>query len=137
MSNKIIRVSDVMEKDFGIVDGNQTVSDVLDNMRTQTSRAVVVDKRDADDEYGLVLLSDIARQVLAKDRNPKRVNVYEIMTKPALSVSPDMKIRYCAQLFDNFHIHRAPVVKDGEVIGIVSYTDIVLKGLVEMLEDHD
>ena len=51
------------------------------------------------DEYGMVLLSDIAKQVLAKDRSPKRVNIYEIMAKPVLSVQPDMDIRYCARMF--------------------------------------
>lgn len=135
MGDKVIRVSDVMETDFNVVEGSQTVSDVLWTMRRQASQAVVVDKRDADDEYGLVLLSDIARKVLAKDRSPERVNVYEIMSKPALSVRPDMKIRYCAQLFDSFHIHRAPVLENGQVIGIVSYTDIVMKGLVDQLKD--
>ena len=78
---------------------------------------------------GMVLLSDIARQVLALDRAPERVNIYEIMTKPVLTVSPGMDIRYCARLLSRFDLPRAPVVEHGEVIGIVSHTDLVLKGL--------
>jgi len=68
--------------------------------------------------------------VLAKDRSPDRVNVYEIMAKPLLSVSPDMDIRYCARYFENFGLSRAPVVEHRKIIGIISFTDMVLKGLV-------
>jgi CBS domain-containing protein len=51
------------------------------------------------------------------------------MTKPVIQVSPDMDIRYCARLFGRLDINRAPVVEGGRVIGIVGYTDLVLKGL--------
>jgi len=86
-------------------------------------------KRHTDDEYGIVLLSDIARQVLAKDRAPERVNVYEIMSKPVLSVPSAMDIRYCARLFDKFGLTLAPVIDDGPVLGIVTYSNMVLRGL--------
>ena len=78
----------------------------------------------------MVMISDIARQVLAQDRAPDRVNIYEIMSKPLLSVPPDMDIRYCARLFTRFDLSRAPVLDKGEVIGIVSLTDLVMKGMM-------
>ena len=78
----------------------------------------------------MVLISDIARQVLAHDRSPQRVNIYEVMTKPIITVNPEMDIRYAARLFDRFGLSRAPVVEDGKVVGIVSFTDMVLKGMV-------
>jgi len=102
-------------------------------MRHVETKCVLVDKRHDDDAFGMVLLSDVARQVLAKDRAPERVNVYEIMTKPVVTVSPDMDIRYCARLFERFGLSRAPVEKDGNIIGIVSLTDMVLKGLCASL----
>jgi CBS domain-containing protein len=52
------------------------------------------------------------------------------MSKPVLSVHPDMDIRYCARLFARFDLSRAPVVEGREVIGIVSLTDLVMKGMV-------
>ena len=83
--------------------------------------------------YGIVLLADIARQVLARDKSPERVNVYEIMSKPVLGVSPDMDIRYCARLFDKFGLSLAPVIDQGKVVGLVSYSGLVLKGMVPNL----
>ena len=136
IKRKIIRVRDVMKTEFDIVDGRMTVIEALRTMNHVETKSLVVDKRDDDDEYGMVLISDIATRVLAKDRSPFRVNVYEIMTKPLLPVDPDMDIRYCARFFDRFNLSRAPVVEQRKVIGIISYTDMVLNGLVKY-EDLD
>ena len=46
------------------------------------------------------------------------------------TVKPEMDIRYCARLFDRFELSRAPVAEDGKVVGIVSFTDMVLRGLL-------
>jgi predicted transcriptional regulator len=127
---EIIRVRDVMKEEFDMVDGRITVMDALRTMKHVETKSLIVDKRNDDDEYGMVLISDIAKKVLAKDRSPDRINVYEIMAKPLLPVDPDMDIRYCARYFDNFGMSRAPVIEHRKIIGIISYTDMVLKGLV-------
>lgn len=134
MSQKpIVRVRDVMKSDFDMVDGMDTVADVLKNSKHPGSKCFIVNIRHDDDEYGIVLLSDIAKHVLARDKSPDRVNIYEIMSKPVISVDPDMDIRYCTRLFDNFGLSRAPVVEHKKVIGIVGYTDIVLRGVRDRL----
>lgn len=127
---KITRVEDVMKTDFDIVDGLETIASALQKMEHTETKCLIVRKRHSDDEYGILLLSDIARKVLADDKAPDRVNVYEVMTKPVLSVTPQMDIRYCARLFERFELSRAPVIVNNEVVGIVSFTDMVLKGLV-------
>jgi len=129
-NRKIIRVREVMKQEFDMIDGRITVMEALRTMKHVETKSLIVDKRNEDDEYGMVLISDIAREVLAKDRSPDRVNVYEIMAKPLLPVDPDMDIRYCARYFEKFGLSRAPVVENRKVIGIISYTDMVLKGLV-------
>lgn len=128
---KIVRVRDVMKTEVDVVDGMLTVSAALQSMKYPNTSTLVVDKRDEDDEYGVVMFRDVARQVLAHDRSPDRVNVYEIMSKPAIHVDPDMDVRYCARLFDRFGLSRAPVLDNGRIIGLVSYSDIVLKGLLK------
>ena len=128
-SIKLVRVREVMKTEFDRIDGIITVAQALRKMQYPDVQALIVNKRHIDDEFGMLLLADIASQVLAKDRSPERVNVYEIMAKPVIAVSPKMDIRYCARLFDHFNILRAPVVENDEVIGIVGFTDIVLLGL--------
>ncbi len=126
----IIRVRDVMKTDFDIVDGMMTVTEALKSMKYPDTRTLIVDKRHEDDEYGVVMFRDMAKKVLARDQSPDRVNIYEIMSKPVISVHPDMDIRYCTRLFDRFGLSRAPVLEHQKIIGLVSYTDIVLKGLI-------
>ena len=126
---KIIRVSDVMKHEFDMVDGMATVKDALMTMKHVETKCLIVNKRNNNDEYGILLISDIARQVLARDKALDRVNVYEVMSKPVVAVDPEMDVRYCARLFDRFGLTRAPVIKNNKVIGIVSFTDMVLKGI--------
>ena len=130
MTNKtVVRVRNVMKQNYDIVDGMTTVKDALSKMRYIETKCLIIDKRHEDDEYGIVLLSDIAKEVLAKDRAPERVNVYEVMSKPVISVDPEMDIRYCARMFEKFGLSRAPVIENGKVAGIVSFTDMVLHGV--------
>ena len=134
MSEKtIIRVKDVMNPDFDLVDGMDTVAKVLKQAKHPETKCFIVDTRHENDEYGIVLLSDIAKKVLARNKAPERVNIYEIMSKPVVSVDPLMDIRYCSRLFENFGLNRAPVIERLKVVGVVGYTDIVLHGIRDRL----
>jgi signal-transduction protein with cAMP-binding, CBS, and nucleotidyltransferase domain len=128
----IIRVKDVMKTDFGSIDGIATVGEALKKMKEMQTAVLIVNKRHDDDEYGIINCGDIARHVLAKDRAPDRVNVYEIMTKPVISVYPEMDIRYCSRLFAQYDLVRAPVIDNREVVGIVSPNSLVLDGLYKI-----
>lgn len=129
MSDELVRVRDVMKPGVDMVDGMMTVAEVINTMQYRNNKSIIINRRHDQDEYGIVLLNDIATEVLAKDRAPDRVNIYEIMTKPVVSVDPEMDIRYCARYFKRLGLSRAPVIENRQVIGIVSLTDLVLKGL--------
>jgi len=121
-----------MRTDVTHVDGRTDVLEALRIMKRVQATSLIVEKRHEHDELGMLLFSDIAKQVIALDRAPERVNVFEIMAKPVISVRPDMDIRYCARLFDRFGISRAPVVENDKVVGIVSYYLLVLEGLPDL-----
>ncbi|MGR8931725.1 MAG: CBS domain-containing protein [Gammaproteobacteria bacterium] len=132
-ADKIIRVRDIMRTDYASIDGTATVKEALLLMKSSKTSVLVVNKRHEMDEYGLVNSGDIARHVLAKDRAPDRVNVYEIMTCPVISINPDMDIRHCSKLFANYDLVRAPVIENGQVIGMVSPNALVLDGMYRNL----
>jgi predicted transcriptional regulator len=125
-------VRKVMRTDVTHVDGNITVLEALRIMKRSQVTCLIVNKRFESDEWGMLLFSDIAKQVIAKDRSPERVNVFEIMAKPVISVRQDMDIRYCARLFDRFGISHAPVIEHDKVVGMVSYYLLVLEGLPDL-----
>ena len=127
-----VKVEHVMSNTYVMVDGLMTVAEGIQLAKQKQVKALIVKKRHDDDEYGIVLMNDIAKKVLAQNRSTERTNIYEIMTKPALSVSPDMNVKYCARLFERFGISRAPVINHGEIVGMVSYNNIVLNGMAEL-----
>ncbi len=134
MDKKIIKARDVMHKKHIELDGMATVHQALEAMKAENSNTVIVKRRHEHDAFGIVLLSDVAKKVLAKDRPSKRVNIYEIMSKPVIPLDPEMDVRYVARLFDRFGLSNAPVVENGKVIGVVSYNELVFDGLCELIE---
>lgn len=129
MNHTRIQVKDVMKHHVDFVDGMKTVKEALHEMQHVETKTLIVNKRHDHDEWGIVVISDIARKVLAVDKSIDRTNVYEVMTKPAITIRQNMDIRYCARMFEHLGLSRAPVVQHGKIIGIISYTDMVLKGL--------
>ncbi len=127
-------VRNCMRTDVTEVDGQIDVMSALKIMKDVGDTSLIVKRRDESDEIGLLLFSDIAKKVIAKNRAPERVSVYEVMAKPVLTVRPDMEIRYCARLFENFSISHAPVVEGDKIIGTVSYYRLVLHGLLPELD---
>ena len=130
------RVRDCMKPEVTEVDGKMDVLSAMKVMKKVGATSLLVKRRDESDEYGMLLFSDIAKKVIGRDRAPERVNVYEIMAKPVLTVKPDMHIRYCARMFETFGIGHAPVEEDGKIIGIVSYYRLVLYGLKDLIDDE-
>jgi predicted transcriptional regulator len=127
MTHKLVQVRDAMTTDnYQFADGMMTVAEGIKLAKKHNVSVLIINKRNAQDEYGLVMLADIAKEVIAKDRSPDRVNLYEIMAKPLISVLPDMDVRYCARLFERFSIHLAPVIENKDMIGMVDYTNMVL-----------
>jgi predicted transcriptional regulator len=121
-----------MRTDVTEIDGGMDVLSALKIMKEVGDTSLIVKRRDEYDEYGMLLFSDIAKKVIAKNRAPERVSVYEIMAKPCLTVRPEMEIRYCARLFENFGISHAPVIENDRIVGTVSYYRLVLKGLPDL-----
>jgi len=134
IQKKYISARDVMHTEHIELDGLATVREALDAMKAANASVIIVKKRNEQDAYGILLLSDIAKKVLAKDRAPDRVNVYEIMSKPVISLDPAMDVRHCARMFDRFGLSSVPVIEQGKVLGIVSYNELVFNGLCELIE---
>ncbi len=125
-NTSIIRARDVMQKEITSIDGMATAKEAAAKMRSEQVRCLLVRKRHADDAWGIVVVQDFIKGVIMAGRSPAEVNVYEIMTKPVITVPADMDIRYVARLIYQAGIRRAPVEEGGEIVGVISLSSLIL-----------
>ncbi len=121
-----MRAKDVMQRQVPIVDGMATAKEAADMMREHQVSSLLVNKRNNDDAWGLVSIQDLINNVLVPSKDAHMVNVYEIMTKPIFSVDADMDIRYVARLLHRVNMRRAPVEENGQLVGMITLTSLVL-----------
>ena len=126
-TQRILRVQDIMPTEVHSIDGLATVANAIVLMRRHGVSSLVVPRHRDDDEFGLVLVSDIAHKVIVENRAPERVNVYEVMSKPVLTLPSEMQARYAVRLLVRFGISRAVVVDhDRNPVGLATMRDLVL-----------
>ncbi len=122
-----VSVGEVMSRGVRTISGMATVADAVKEMREKKVSSLVVERRNEHDEFGLLEVYDIAKDVVAKDRAPNRVNVYEIMSKPVMSIAADMDIRYAVRLLVRFRLTRALVIDETRApVGIATLRDMAL-----------
>jgi signal-transduction protein with cAMP-binding, CBS, and nucleotidyltransferase domain len=122
-----LRVSDVMGTDLHTIDGLATAAEAMARMKRLQISSLVVNRRHDDDELGIITVSDLAREVITPNRAPERVNIYEIMSQPALTVRAGMLARYAVRLLVQFRVSRALVIDEhGAPLGLVTLRDLVL-----------
>ncbi|MEM8780067.1 MAG: CP12 domain-containing protein [Cyanobacteria bacterium P01_G01_bin.49] len=122
----MITAKDIMTSTVVTIRGSATVAEAVKLMKDKGLRALIVEPRNDNDPYGTVTETDIIYKVAAYGHDPKKMRVYEIMTKPCITINPDLGVEYVARLFANTRIRRAPVVQ-GKLLGIVSISDILHK----------
>ncbi len=118
-------VRDIMMADFLTIEGITKVSDALETMNQKKLNAILIKPRSEMDVYGIMTRRDIARKVIGHRRKLHETHVYEIMTKPVLSVPPSMPIPYAARHLTNFKVSYATVLENDTVIGIISLNGMV------------
>jgi len=122
-----IRVGDVMTKSPFVIPGLASVRTAIGLMHEKNVSSLVIEKRHEGDEFGVVSVHDIAEKVIAIDRAIDRTSVYEIMSKPVLTVNARMNIRYAIRLLTRFRLTRALVLEHQELVGIVTLRDMVVR----------
>lgn len=125
-STSIVLARDVMQKRIISIDGMATASEAAAMMRSEKTSALLINKRHVNDAWGILVVQDFIKGVIMPGRSPNEVHVYEIMTKPIITIPADMDIRYGARLLYRANIRRAPVDDKGELIGMISLSSLIL-----------
>lgn len=122
-----IKVSEVMTGAVRTIDSMATAREAMAAMREAGVSSLVIARRDEKDEFGLLGIRDLAEHVMAANRSPDRVNVYEIMRKPVVTLDAEMDIKYAIRLLVRLGISRGLVVDhERRLVGIATLRDMVL-----------
>jgi len=121
---RFAKAADVMHKDVVYIEGPKSVADAVRLMREKKVSSLIVNRRGVEDAFGIITRKDIVNKVVNPGKDPSQVKVFEIMSKPLITVSPGLQLKYCARLFDTAGIRRAVVFDGKKIVGILSNTDI-------------
>jgi len=121
---------EVMTTKVIMIDGMITAKEAVDLMKKERVESLIINKRNPQDAYGIVNIHDFIKGVIIEDKTSEEVNIFEIMTKPVVSIPANMDVRYVASLLTNIGVRMAPVEENGEYIGMVSLSDLVLDNLL-------
>jgi isocitrate dehydrogenase len=106
------------------IDGDKSVADAIRLMRKERLSSLIVNKTSPDDSWGIMTRKDVVSKIVGPGKDPNKVKVSEIMSKPLLTVSPDLPVKDCAQVMQSKGIRRVAVFDGKEIIGLLSNTDI-------------
>ena len=123
----MLKATDIMQAEIVSIRGLDTVAEAVKRMKEKGIDFLIVDRRTDADAYGIVTESDIVYKVVAYGLDPKDMRVYEIMTKPCMSVQPNLGVEYIARLFAKARLRHAPVIGE-KLLGVISLNDILSRG---------
>jgi len=118
-----VRIEELMVKKVVTVKASEKVIDAVKLMnKHEIGCLVVVNDGKA---VGILTERDMLKRVLAKSKDPKKIKVEQVMSVPLVTIKPQSKIEDSARLMFRMEIKKLPVVENGQLLGLVTLTDLV------------
>ncbi|MBI3413308.1 MAG: CBS domain-containing protein, partial [Candidatus Aenigmarchaeota archaeon] len=130
------KVKDAMTRRIVTVGESASVQAAAELMKKRRVGSLIVMR--GKNPVGIVTESDMIKKVVSRDLSAANLDVKEIMSKPLRYLSPEDNLNEAARKMIASKVRRLPVVKKGELIGILTHTDIarVAPSMVEILSER-
>jgi CBS domain-containing protein len=120
-------VRDWMSSPVIVIDPDSSVSYAVTLMRRRNIHSLVVDITDENSDYGIFTTTDILDKIVGAGRSPTGTRIREVMSGPVITAEPDWTLKECSETMQKNRFHHMPVAdKNGELIGMISATDIFM-----------
>lgn len=123
------KAKDLARNNVVYIDGLASIKEAIQTMKEHNVEALIIQKRNERDANGILVINDIIRGVIVPDKNPEEVSVYELMSKPVISIPADLNVRYVSRYLINANKNWAPIEEGGKYIGIIGLKEILLDGV--------
>jgi len=121
----IVLVRDVMSKDVRVVRPDTTVREVVATMNKFDIGSIIVVQGDR--PVGIITERDILRRLVEPCLAPETLTARQVMTSPVQTINENASIEEAAKLMAKKRVKRLPVMNDGKLVGIITFSDIVAK----------
>jgi len=129
-------VHEIMTRGVITVEREASVADAMKKMMDRRVTSLLVERGGDFDEYGMITRKDIVSKVIAPGKNPYEVKIGNIMTEPLLNINSNIRVENVARLMSKTGIRRFPVLDNGQVIGLVSNSDIMKAYTLELMDSE-
>ena len=136
---KLLTVKNWMKDLVIFVEPDALVTEGLALMRHRYTNSIIVNKSPTNPEYGIVTSIDICDKIVAREQNPAKIKIRDIMVSPVITVPASMDLRACAAKMKELRVHHLPVAdEEGRIIGMISATDflVVAEGMGTNFEER-
>ncbi len=124
-------IKDVMVEEVITVEPNTRVRDAVELMNKNEIGCLVVTRNGK--PVGIVTERDILKKIVCQSKNPEQVKVSEIMSEPLVVGKVDMDLGDVARLMLKRNVKKLPIVNGGNLVGLITLTDIVRVDHIEHL----
>jgi CBS domain-containing protein len=116
------KVSEIMSRGVASLESKETATTASQKMTEGGFGCLLVTRKGR--VVGIVTERDLVRKVLAKNVNPEKIKLEEIMSQPVITVGPSLDVGDASKLMSEKRIRRLPVMESDMLVGIVTTTDI-------------
>jgi CBS domain-containing protein len=119
----LLKLEEVMVEDVITVDEETTAKEVAELMNKHEIGCLIVMKRGK--PAGIVTERDLVKRIILESKDPEKTKTSEIMSKPLIAGKPQMELEQSVSLMVEQKIKKLPVTQDGELVGLITLTDIL------------
>jgi len=127
-------VHEVMTRGVITIERDASAAEALKKMMDRRVTSLLVERGGTLDDYGIITRKDLLDNVVAAGGNPHEVKVKDIMSEPLLNINSNIRVENVARLMAKTGIRRFPVLDNGQVVGLVSNSDIIKAYALELME---
>ena len=129
MNAKTVKVGDFMNRDVRSIDKNTSIIAAGKQMVEKHVSSFIILPDNERDAFGIITRKDVVEALITAGFGETSIKVKDVMTKPSITVSPELSIHNCHQMMLMVGVRRMPVVEGNKLVGIISNSDI-LKNIV-------
>ncbi|MFH7320176.1 cyclic nucleotide-binding/CBS domain-containing protein [Desulfurivibrio sp. D14AmB] len=129
---KQLRVRDLMQPVVQTVERTASLATAARMMHERQCSSLVILPADDGDAYGIVTRKDILNIMVMEVQDEFVSQIGDIMTKPAITVTPALSIENCLLLMRVTGTRRLPVVEGDKLVGMISNSDVFNRLLGEL-----